>query len=114
MVHSGRQLALFSNGNGANGRVMEVTPLAIREMAEIHPLPEPEPAGLETSRTLRERRAELGREIRRLVTLWHHRSGREFGAIYAEFNQRQRVHSQAKCTVDQLEQRVFWLEDRLR
>jgi hypothetical protein len=98
VIVNGRQLSIF----GGEGEAVSVGQLKSIVEAEVNG----RYAASELVTTLSEDKAELKREIRRLVGIYHHNAGVGFAEIYGRLNRMQQVSGQEKCTVYQLQERV--------
>jgi superfamily II DNA or RNA helicase len=99
VILHGNQLSLFGSA------VASPQPQALDEVIdrEVH-------SRLEQSVTRSEVKEELAKTIKTLVRSYHHASGKPYAMIHAALNQRQKVQSQAVCTVKQLQERIQLLQ----
>lgn len=99
IVH-GNQLALFG-GALPTEQVRQV----VHDELSLH---------IEERKTRSEVKAELAREIQRLVGLVHRRRGLSHAQVHSELNRLQRVRSQVHCTEVQLRDRVMLAQKMLQ
>jgi hypothetical protein len=94
IVH-GNQLSLFQSAL-AGQEMMQVVHTKVAER-------------LDERRSKTEEKAFLALEIRRLVSMFHKRSGRTHAQIHSQLNGAQGIKSQAFCTDHQLRERLLLL-----
>lgn len=63
-------------------------------------------ARLDERRTRAEEKALLAQELRKLVSIYHKRTGRSHAQIHAHLNSQQKIKSQSLCTEKQLRERL--------
>jgi hypothetical protein len=63
-------------------------------------------ARLDERRTRAEEKAMLTQELRKLVSLYHRRTGRSHAQIHAHLNSLQKIKSQSLCTEKELRERI--------
>lgn len=110
-----------SSGNGFDdvvyrGKVVQPSlfgdiPLQVLQTAVPHDPAPPAPVA-DVGRT--EQRQVTVREIRRLATILKDRTGRPHSHIYQELKQLNGGKAQGMCTINELQQRIVWLQNELR
>ncbi len=100
VIVQGNQLSLFSYVAG----YQEDIRTEIDREVEIH---------IEDRLTRTESKQQIAAEIKKLVGLLHHRSGRPHSQIHTLLNKSQHVRSQVYCTEKQLEERLILIKNLL-
>jgi superfamily II DNA or RNA helicase len=98
IVH-GNQLTLFAPSAG-----LEHVQQVVHEKVS---------ARLDERRSRAEEKAFLSQEVRKLVNMYHKRSGRTHAQIHAQLNAQQRIKSQTECTEQKLRERITLLRGLL-
>ncbi len=105
MILDGNQLAFWEGANQSE----QVTPF--EEGTESIQKIQESLTGEELTKS--ERKAQLAREVQRLVGLYRRHTGLEHAQIHFQLNRRQSVKSQSECTENQLMQRICYLNRKL-
>jgi superfamily II DNA or RNA helicase len=99
VIVQGNQLSLFSYVNG-----YEELKAAVDHEVEVH---------IEDRLTRTESKQQIAVEIKRLVGLLHHRTGKPHSQIHTILNRAQHVKSQVYCTEAQLSERLRLVQNML-
>lgn len=98
IISQGGQLSLWGGASGSSFSV------------EAPPLPGAGEAFISRS----DLKAEIAREIRTLVSHYHHRTGESHARIHGLLNKKQAVRNQRECSENQLRERIKFLEELMQ
>ena len=105
--------ALASHNSGLSSVIVhgnQLTLFATGQQEELHSVvTQKVEARLDERRTRAEEKAWLSAEVRKLVNIYHKRTGRTHAQIHAQLNGQQKIRSQTACTESQLRERITLL-----